>query len=58
MPNEWHVQDVGTVEVHELAGGVRIRNVGFDLGVTPGEARQFAAALIAAADEAGKRRSI
>lgn len=46
----WHVQDVGDVECGD--SGVRIRNIGRDLTVTPKEARQFAAALLAAAEEA------
>lgn len=47
---EWHIQDVGTVSVHEITGGVRLQHVGYDLGMRPDEARELARALVAAAE--------
>lgn len=54
-PEDWHVNDVGTVGVYLGESGVnqtgvQIHDVGFDLVTTATEARQFAAALLAAAD--------
>lgn len=52
---EWHVQDVGSVGVYRgetgVIGhfGVDIRDVGLDLVTAPAEAREFAAAILAAA---------
>lgn len=53
----WHIQDIGTVsaEKSELGGRtstyVRVRNIGYDLGMTAAEARRLARALTRAADE-------
>jgi hypothetical protein len=50
--SEWHIQDVGTVSASDPRFGVRLQNIGFDLGISPSEARELAKALTAAADAA------
>ncbi len=55
--DDWNVNDVGTVGVYYGESGVHQRgvqifDVGYDLVVSAGEAREFAAALLAAADSA------
>lgn len=52
----WHIRDIGTVSLHDLVpGGVRLQNVGLDLGMTADEARQLGVALIAASDASLRR---
>jgi hypothetical protein len=48
--SEWHISDVGTVSVTHPVFGVRLKDVGFDLGVTSSEARELSKALAEAAD--------
>jgi hypothetical protein len=44
-----HIEDVGSVEANEISG-VRVRDIGFDLGMAPDEARALAKALNEVAD--------
>ncbi len=47
---KWHIQDVGEVEVDN--GGVTLRNIGYSLTITIGEALKLADALTEAAQAA------
>lgn len=53
--SEWRIPDVGSVSTGTYPDGVRLRDVGFDLAMTSGEAYELAKALLLAAAETGGR---